>query len=1148
MLHKALTLVLIVVVNTSLFSQCVTNVNFNTWSEAGHDANGNWVVQGGGTSVRQTINGSPSFFLSPFELINVSITGNFRTTDNDDDWMGFVFSHLSPVGTTTGLDVYNSWLFDWKQAAQGAAPRGKSLCRLNGSIPPGNYPLTFNNHVSSPPEFVVMQNDFGGPGWVRNFNHAFRLDITFTRAQIYIDGNLIFDQSDCFFPGHFGFYNYSQKDCYYSNFQYSLFIDFTVLTPQVCPGDIAEFQFLDPCFGFNFDFNQYDSFTWDYGDGTIEVNNNPSVNNVNPTHIYTQPGTYNVTLDIVDSQGCTATATQQITVVAPPSINFSASPTCDGNAMNFTDNSGNNPALWQWDFGDGSLIDNNQNPSHLYANPGTYTVELTAAAQGCFNSGTMDVTVHPNPVADFSVQNGCMGVNTNFTDQSSISSGNITQWNWDFGDGNTSVLQNPSHVYAAQGNYNVTLTVTSDQNCSDTYTTAVTVYPVPTADFTFTDDCMDNAINFTDQSNVVSGNITQWSWDFGDGSAADPAQNPSHLYSTSGVKNVTLDIVTDNGCSATVTHQVTVFPEPVADFSFTDECKGVSTSFQDLSNVSSGTINTWSWDLDDGSNEVQQNFNHLYANAGVYDVSLTVTTDNGCTDVITQQVEVFDLPVAAFNFQDVCQNISAAFTDNSNIPTGNINSWVWDFGDGQVSNIQNPTNDYAAEGTYTVSLTVGSGAGCTDQVQHDIVIHPVPAAAFTNNNACEGYATDFVDQSNVSTGNITGWSWSYGDGNSAASQNPSHNYLGFGVYNTTLTVTTDNGCTNTVTQPVTVYSSPVPDFTATEVCHNLATDFTNTTTLGQGNLTNTNWDFDDGLTSTQGSPQHTYALPNTYNVTLETITDNGCTESVTKPVTVFPLPVVSYSSNFTEGCEPLRIVFYDQSTILPTDVLSQWNWDFGDGTNSTQQNPGHIYSEGLYTVTLTVTSGNNCSTTLTTNDMITVWPKPVAGFSYDPQRVSILEPMITFTDESSGANQWYWDFGDITSSSDQNNIHFYRDTGTFIVEQRVYNDFGCSDTVFHTVIIDPDFIFYIPSAFTPNNDFTNETFTGHGLGFKDFKMRIYNRWGEQVYTTDDYTKPWNGRQDNVGVEQKQDVYVYVITMKTLTDEKKEFRGKVTLYR
>ena len=115
-----------------LFSQCVTNVNFSTWQQAGNPGSGNWSVQGGGSQIYQSINGSPTFFVSPFNLMNVRITGTFRSTDTDDDWMGFVFSFLDPLGSNP--DSFDCWLFDWKQDYQGSAPRGMSLCRIDGLI------------------------------------------------------------------------------------------------------------------------------------------------------------------------------------------------------------------------------------------------------------------------------------------------------------------------------------------------------------------------------------------------------------------------------------------------------------------------------------------------------------------------------------------------------------------------------------------------------------------------------------------------------------------------------------------------------------------------------------------------------------------------------------------------------------------------------------------------------------------------------------------------------------------------------------------------------------------------------------------------------------------------------------------------------
>lgn len=222
-MKQFLLLLLFVLLGFGMHAQCVTNVDFNTWQASGNPSYGNWVVQGGGSQVRQTVNATgPGFFISPFPLMNVKITGNFRTTDDDDDWMGFAFSMLNPISQTT--DSFDCWFFDWKQVTQGAGQRGMSLCRADGVIPPSAYQGTFWDHINSP-AFTVVQNNWGSAGWQRNYNHAFELQLTYTTARIFIDGVLKFEEQNCFKPGRFGFYCISQQDVYYSNFQYDLFID-----------------------------------------------------------------------------------------------------------------------------------------------------------------------------------------------------------------------------------------------------------------------------------------------------------------------------------------------------------------------------------------------------------------------------------------------------------------------------------------------------------------------------------------------------------------------------------------------------------------------------------------------------------------------------------------------------------------------------------------------------------------------------------------------------------------------------------------------------------------------------------------------------------------------------------------------------------
>ncbi|MBL7777169.1 MAG: gliding motility-associated C-terminal domain-containing protein [Chitinophagales bacterium] len=368
-MKKILLAACILIVAIVAKSQCVTNVNFNPWIKVGNPGNGNWVVQGGGTSVHQTVNGDPTFFVTPFDMMNVHISGTFRSTDTDDDFMGFVFSFLNPMGAT---DTFDCWLYDWKQDNQGGASKGMSLNRCLGVLPPSTYTPQFWNHQNNA-AFTCVQNNFGSAGWGWMTNHDFDLYLSYSNATIYIDGNLIFDQNDCFKPGRFGFYNLSQRDCYYSNFQYELFIDFEY-SPRACLGQSSPFNFVPACVT-NF-LPQYQSMTWNFGDGSPPVTvNNPTLATVNTQHTYTTPGNYTVTLSVVDYNGCTATASHAVQVAAPitlaPTYN---QPPCNGGTNGSitvapSGGFGNYSYLWNG----GPLI----GPTLVGVGAGTYVVSVT---------------------------------------------------------------------------------------------------------------------------------------------------------------------------------------------------------------------------------------------------------------------------------------------------------------------------------------------------------------------------------------------------------------------------------------------------------------------------------------------------------------------------------------------------------------------------------------------------------------------------------------------------------------------------------------------------------------------------------------------------------------------------------------------------
>lgn len=372
-------LLVLAAVSIHLFvaSQCVTNVNFNTWQQGGQPGNGNWSVQGGGTQVYQSVNGNPSFFLSPFSLMNVHVSGQFRSTDNDDDYLGFVFSFLNPLGATDSFDCF---LYDWKQGQQGGAPSGMSLDRVKGVIPSGQYQTVFWDHTNTP-EFTVLQNTFGGPGWIQGNNHNFDLYLTYTRATIYVDGVQKFDWQDCYLPGRFGFYNLSQRDCYYSNFQYDLFADFAYPDQGVCLGQSAAFDFVNACVTSNI--GQYQSLTWNFGDGNSIVNNSPTLANVNVTHTYATAGLFTATMTIVDFNGCSYTSSHQVDVRNPIVLNpTTVPPLCNGasnGSISLAPTGGFGNFTYSWNGG----VNTQQNWPGRPA--GTYTVTVTDGI--CATSG-----------------------------------------------------------------------------------------------------------------------------------------------------------------------------------------------------------------------------------------------------------------------------------------------------------------------------------------------------------------------------------------------------------------------------------------------------------------------------------------------------------------------------------------------------------------------------------------------------------------------------------------------------------------------------------------------------------------------------------------------------------------------------------------
>lgn len=313
------------------------------------------------------------------------------------------------------------------------------------------------------------------------------------------------------------------------------------------------------------------------------------------------------------------------------------------------------------------------------------------------------------------------------------------------------------------------------------------------------------------------------------------------------------------------------------------------------------------------------------------------------------------------------------------------------------------------------------------------------------------------------------------------------------------------------------------------------------------------WSFDRGVgTSTDRNPGYQFPTPGFKEVRLRAIDRNGCAHDTTQRIRWLPAPqLIILRPNTFLGCKPANITFTNLST--PIDSTYKIEWDFGDG--STLKNvisPVHNYDKaGVYDIKIRITSPLGCTVADTFPRLIRVEESPKADFVFDPsENLSSFNNTVRFTDQSINGNRWNWTFDKFGRSNDRNPVFTFLDTGLMKVRLIVTHPKGCQDSISKILDIVPQIQWYMPNAFTPNNDGTNEGFLGKGIldGATNFNMTIWNRWGEKVYETTNHEEPWNGRRMNVGDLSPAGVYSYIVMFTAPRGERREYKGFATLVR
>ena len=736
---------------------------------------------------------------------------------------------------------------------------------------------------------------------------------------------------------------------------------------------------------------------------------------------------------------------------APPVSWFEFTPQSPtiSDIVQFTDLSSDQDGVivaWNWTFGDGG-VSTNVDPSHQYANGGSYTVTLTVTDDdGATDAFSDTITVlGPSAAFNYTPASPTTQEVINFFDQSVDPTGDIASWSWEFGDGGDSGAQNPTYAYGATGTYRVDLTITTTGGGTVSTFRFITVRnSPPIAAYTF-DPAQPNVgqmVTFgAGGSSDPDGNIVIFEWDFdNDGVTDATGSTVTHAFDIVGARPVTLKVTDDSGAFDFVTHVVPVQASPpVAAFTFTPAAPntGETVAFDASSSADpDGTIILYEWDFDnDGTTDATgMAVTHSWPNPGVYPVTLLVTDNDGAFGAETQGVPVQiggtgganQLPVADFEFTPAVEpeaNINEVISfgaAGSSDADGEIAAYEWDFDNDGVYDATgaNASRVFVTGGAKIVTLRVtdnDGGVGFKTKVVAVQFVRPTAVIAYLPVAPEVGDVISFDGSGSFDDdGRVDFFEWDFDDDGIPDATGMTVNY----VFNTgggkpvTLTVTDNDGVVDvsTVTVPITINGAPIAGFTYAPLNPTTVDDvvFTHSSVDGDGTIVAVLWNFGDGTTLSTQTPSHRFATAGTFAVTLTVTDDDGATGQTTTSVVVSAdtnvAPVANF--DFTPGLPRVGDVvqFTDNSTDTGGSIAS-WAWVFGDGKVSEGTNPTNTYqTAGSFEVSLTVTDNLGVTNTKTKTVTIgAVGGADIPLYAFPNPAATIARFMLSLPSDSSDA-------------------------------------------------------------------------------------------------------------------------------------------------
>ncbi|MEM7373058.1 MAG: PKD domain-containing protein [Bacteroidota bacterium] len=791
------------------------------------------------------------------------------------------------------------------------------------------------------------------------------------------------------------------------------------------------------------------TYFWDFGNGDTSSSPTP------PPVSYlegTDDTTYYVSLCITNACS-TVCKTDSVHVFPRPQVRFgpAVNSGCSVFPVDFGNATLGNPDNFFWyldSISSASLFSTDSIPPTIFLShtPDTgftvYTVYLIATNSCGADTGSVDITVFPNTIDAFfntSPISGCEPLTVQFQGLSGA-----PFFGWEI-EGTQPTVIDPVHTFSQAGSYTVYHYV--NNGCSfDTNSIQIIVQPSPQVSFAPDMDvvCIGTPILFSNTSIGTTG----YTWDFGDNIGTN-LENPTHTYFSAGVYVVSLTALSDtNNCPNMVTDTITVLPLPDPGFTLSD-----TAACPPLLVATDSTTNglNYFWDFGDSTASILQHPVHQYDSTGVYTISLQVTDNQGCQNSATASIQIFEVPQPDFAILEdtVCgENALVEFQNQSSATTPLAS--LWTFGDGDSSQLHDPTHVYGMSGNFDVQLTVSNPFGCVDSIHYPVWVLPQPQAQI-GADSLQGCAPLLVNLQDLSSGNSHAH-WSL-DGTGISGGALSYVFsVPDTIYQIILEVDTADFCFDSDTITIETSSEPVSAFTVDEDQHCDAPATVQFSDVSQSSRPITYiWDFGDGDSSTLANPVHTYTSVGVFVVSLIVSNDFGCQAVSSDTIYVHPQPLAQATADTTAGCVPLDVVFVDSSTNNSQLVWNINNQSFSSNSVSYT----FAIPDTSYEVILSVDTAGFCFDADTILIQTSSWPE--AGFFVDADRHCDAPAMVQFTDTSSSTRplSYAWAFGDGTTSNLEHPGHTYFQIGEWIVSQIISNDFGCADTSGDTIFVYP---------------------------------------------------------------------------------------------